>query len=262
MTCGEKPERGRVVPVAAMGRFPRDSLPRHSILIRACCSCGDRDEPLQTRRFPNHERDGTIARGMDISLEVRLRHLAPAGRSTRRLPRRLPTRRDPRTNSPPPRCSGKIRRPEPAQPNPPASAISATTRSAASWPAAAWALIFSCPGRSEAEPFTTTYRVFSGKGALFEPNQTVGIGQILDGTSTTIAVVEAEQAVPWTKPDELAFDPAVVTSFQSAGSPHKDDFFASFADGSVRFINNAIGPKLFHDLITRAGGEDVTGVAY
>ena len=60
--------------------------------------------------------------------------------------------------------------------------------------------LFSCPGRTNAQPFTTTYRVFSGKGALFEQNQKVGIANIPDGTANTIMVVEAEGAVPWTKP--------------------------------------------------------------
>ena len=61
--------------------------------------------------------------------------------------------------------------------------------------------------------------MISGKGTLFEPNQTIGIAQIPDGTSNTIAVVEADGAVPWTKPDELVFNPAVVNSFQGAGWP-------------------------------------------
>jgi WD40 repeat protein len=122
--------------------------------------------------------------------------------------------------------------------------------------------LFSCPGRTKAESFTTNYRVFSGSGALFEQNQKVGIRNISDGTVNTIMVVEADGAVPWTKPDELVFNPRVVDSFQGAGSPHPEGFYASFADGSVRLINKTIDPKLFHDLITRAGGEEVGGFAY
>ena len=122
--------------------------------------------------------------------------------------------------------------------------------------------LFSCPGRTNAQPFTTTYRVFSGKGALFEQNQKVGIANVPDGTANTILVVEAEGAVPWTKPDELVFDPAVVKSFQGAGSPHPDGFYASFADGSVRFIKEIVDPKVFRNLITPAGFKDVTGDAY
>jgi prepilin-type processing-associated H-X9-DG protein len=118
--------------------------------------------------------------------------------------------------------------------------------------------VFACPSRPGVEPGTTTYRAFAGKGALFEKDSGTRIANITDGTSNTIMVVEAVEAVPWTKPDsDLPFDPAARPSLHGAGSSHPGGFNTAFADGSVRFIKNSINVQTFRALITRAGGEVV-----
>ncbi len=124
--------------------------------------------------------------------------------------------------------------------------------------------VYQCPDRSKGEPFTTTYRVLVGKGALFEKDKDRGsaVGDITDGTSNTIMVVESAAAVPWTKPDELPFDLAAVPSLQGAGSPHPGGFQASFADGSTHFIKNTVDLNTFRSLITRAGGEVINPGTY
>ena len=116
------------------------------------------------------------------------------------------------------------------------------------------------PQPGQVQPGTTTYRAFVGKGAFFEKDQDTGIANITDGTSNTIMVVEASEAVPWTKPDsDLPFDPEARPSLYGAGSPHPGGFNALFADGSVRFIKNSIDLHVFKALITRAGGEVARG---
>jgi hypothetical protein len=122
--------------------------------------------------------------------------------------------------------------------------------------------IFLCPDRGRAEPFTTPYRVFVGNGALFEKNRDIAFADIADGNPQTVMVVEAKQAVPWTKPDDLPFDPAAVLSLHGAGSPHPGGFNAAMANGAVRFIKNTIAPNLFRALITRAGGEVIGAGAF
>jgi prepilin-type processing-associated H-X9-DG protein len=115
---------------------------------------------------------------------------------------------------------------------------------------------FVCPERPNLEPYTTTYRVFTGPGALFEKGQVTGIRQVTDGTASTFMVVEAKESVPWTKPDaELEFDPKAVASLYGTEGPHDGGFNAAFADGAVRFFPNSINANLFHDLVTRNGGE-------
>jgi prepilin-type processing-associated H-X9-DG protein len=74
--------------------------------------------------------------------------------------------------------------------------------------------------------------------------------------------VEAKEAVPWTKPDDLSFDPAAVPSLGGAGSSHPGGFNASMADGSVRFFKSTINLNMFRALITRAGGEVIRADAF
>jgi Protein of unknown function (DUF1559) len=118
-------------------------------------------------------------------------------------------------------------------------------------------LVYRCPIRGRVAPFTTNYRVFVGKGALFEKDQDVGLADVTDGRPNTLMVVEAKEPVPWTKPDDLSFDPAAAPSLYGAGSPHPGGFHGSMANGSVRFFKNTIDLNVFRALITRAAGEIV-----
>ena len=104
--------------------------------------------------------------------------------------------------------------------------------------------------------------MLTGNGALFEQGPDIGVANVTDGTSNTIMVVECETAVPWTKPEDIAFDPAAPPSLLGAGSPHPGGFNVSFADGTVRFISNRIDLKTFRALITRAAGEVINAGAF
>ena len=84
------------------------------------------------------------------------------------------------------------------------------------------------------EPFTTFYQVFVGPGTPFEvlpTNGTLRLEDIRDGAANTLTVVEAGAAVPWTKPDDLAFQPD--QPLPRLGGLFKDGFNASFLDASV-----------------------------
>jgi prepilin-type processing-associated H-X9-DG protein len=120
--------------------------------------------------------------------------------------------------------------------------------------------VYVVPG-SRAEPGTTFYRTFSGKGTAFDPAIKAGVDvtKVLDGTSNTIAVVEAAAAVPWTKPDEeIPFDfhaqPDEENLIEKLGGHFPGGFNALFLDGSVRFIKSMVSPIVLHALITRDGG--------
>jgi len=111
----------------------------------------------------------------------------------------------------------------------------------------------------------TCYRAFVGKDTLLDPIRSVKLSQVTDGTSNTLMVVEANDAVAWTKPDDLPFDPAKHgrgNGLLGAGSAHRDGFNAAFADGSVRFIKSSVPLDVLRALITRSGGEVIRSDAF
>lgn len=55
----------------------------------------------------------------------------------------------------------------------------------------------------EKEKGLTRYRIFVGEGLVFQPNASHARPIQADGAKNTIMVVEAAEAVPWTKPEEL-----------------------------------------------------------
>ncbi|MHC5542598.1 DUF1559 domain-containing protein, partial [Singulisphaera rosea] len=115
--------------------------------------------------------------------------------------------------------------------------------------------VFACLGNSSRARTETTYRAFVGNGAFWNATSENPLRAITDGTSTTIAVVEASEAVPWTKPEDLTFEPKRAEGLLGAGSFHPGGFNALFGDGSVRFLKLSTAPEIFRNLITRAGGE-------
>ncbi len=76
---------------------------------------------------------------------------------------------------------------------------------------------------------------------------------ITDGTSNTIMVVEATDAVDWAKPDDLVFDPKKAPK---VGDPKRKWFYALFGDGSVRTLHrDELTDDQLRALMTVDGGE-------
>ena len=77
-----------------------------------------------------------------------------------------------------------------------------------------------------------------------------------DGLSNTLMIVEAGEAVPWYKPDVLAYDGKL--PLPQLGAKDADRFLAVMGDGSVReFRPSKLGEKSLRALITINGGEVV-----
>jgi hypothetical protein len=76
-----------------------------------------------------------------------------------------------------------------------------------------------------------------------------------DGTSNTILLVEAddEQAVPWTKPEDLKVD--LEQPSKGLGGHFEGGFLVVLADGTARFVSKAITKETLRAAFTRNGGE-------
>jgi prepilin-type processing-associated H-X9-DG protein len=148
--------------------------------------------------------------------------------------------------------------------------------------------VFASPVAGKAkEPYLTFYQVFDGPRDAFGPvfcsdpkrgldpfplfNKASGKVQVfrgardnarfpatfLDGTSNTILVAEAAEAVPWTKPADLRYNSK--GPLPKLGGLFANGFNAAMADGHVVFVNTTgVSDKTLRAAITAAAG-DVLG---
>ena len=101
----------------------------------------------------------------------------------------------------------------------------------------------------------THVKVFYGKGAAFEPTRSLNLNRVPDGTSNTIMVAEAGPAVPWTKPEDIPFDPANPLPDLS-GPDGSATFLVVMGDASVRVVDRKqVSDKTLKAAVTPAGGE-------
>jgi hypothetical protein len=104
---------------------------------------------------------------------------------------------------------------------------------------------YTVPRVGTQEPGLTHYQAFVGPGAAWEmrhnPNkphaaETLSLpAAFLDGTSNTILVAEAAEAVPWTAPMDIVFDNK--GPFLPKLGVFKGGFQVALADGSVKFLS-------------------------
>ena len=113
--------------------------------------------------------------------------------------------------------------------------------------------VFAAPMDEQAlKNHETHYQGFVGKGSIFDGKKGVSLTDITDGTSNTIMFAEAGKAVPWTKPDDLAFEGKLLPK---VGGLFPNIFQAAMCDGSVRGIPMSIKEETLRAAITRNGGE-------
>src|SRR5262249_4548228 len=116
--------------------------------------------------------------------------------------------------------------------------------------------IFKLPGdRRKYDVPSTYYRVFMGGGAVFDLKQKTNFASITDGLSNTIMSVEAADAVPWTKPEEIAYDPKKPPKL---GYHYAGRCNAAFCDGAIHTLRRSIPEQTLHYLIQRADGNPVS----
>lgn len=103
----------------------------------------------------------------------------------------------------------------------------------------------------------TVFLGIAGPQSVFSGADRLGFAQVVDGTSNTVMLVEAdaEAAVPWTKPADWEFD--ANDPFRNLGGLRPAGFNVAFVDGSVRLISVGTDPNVWKALCTRNGNEVV-----
>jgi hypothetical protein len=94
-----------------------------------------------------------------------------------------------------------------------------------------------------------------GPGTIFDGKEGAKLESITDGTSCTILLVEAKRNIPWTKPEDIPYDPG--KPLPALGGYYEGGFYVAMADMTVRFLPSTIRGKVLRALITKAGGERV-----
>jgi len=121
---------------------------------------------------------------------------------------------------------------------------------------------FTCPSSPNSTSTETNYMVITGPGTVFEGAKGTRLRDVLDGTASTILVVEVTgTGTKWAEPKDLdasnVAPPFSAGNAGNAGSCHPGGMNAVLCDGSVRFISDATARELLNAMITRAGGERV-----
>jgi hypothetical protein len=106
----------------------------------------------------------------------------------------------------------------------------------------------------------TFYRGFSGPRGIFEgptanrPNPRLTAANIPDGTSITILIVDAGEAVEWTKPDDIDFSPNKPRPTFGGAYPTLPFALVLMADGTVHQMRKDVPDDTLRKLIDRADG--------
>ena len=99
----------------------------------------------------------------------------------------------------------------------------------------------------------TYYQGFAGPGTMFEPGKKLKLREIPDGTSNTIAVVEAGPPVEWSKPADIPYDPK--KPLTKLDGPFANVLIAAHGDGAASTYKRDIDEATMRMLIERSDGK-------
>jgi hypothetical protein len=114
------------------------------------------------------------------------------------------------------------------------------------------------PTRVKAAAGETFYRGFAGTNAatagVFQPGQRIGLVAITDGTSNTIAVIDAGEPCVWTQPGS-DLDPDAKEFPKLGRMIDGDYFFCAMCDGSTKKVKREFDVKELRKFIGRNDGQ-------
>jgi hypothetical protein len=115
--------------------------------------------------------------------------------------------------------------------------------------------VFALPNHpGESAQGLTYYRVFTGQRTPFPPGKLSHFpADFPDGLSNTILIVEAADPVPWTKPDELDYDPN--KPLPRLGKHFSQGTGVALGDGSVVFVPATVSEVTLRRAIDPADGQ-------
>lgn len=104
--------------------------------------------------------------------------------------------------------------------------------------------------------YETVCHVFVGRGAAFEGPTGLRLKEDFpDGLGSTIMVFEGGPPVPWTKPEEIRYDPD--EPLPELYGIFQDGYRVLLGDGSSRWIPRGSSEATWRALITRNAGDKV-----
>lgn len=116
------------------------------------------------------------------------------------------------------------------------------------------------PVRLRGEPGHTYYLGFDGPDTLFERGKATSVRSVVDGCRNTVMLVEAEKAVPWTKPEDLPFD--ANKDVPKLGAFFDGAFNFLTADGAVARARKEINPAALKSAIRMSDGHVVDVMSF
>ena len=101
----------------------------------------------------------------------------------------------------------------------------------------------------------TVYLGLTGKNCLMQPGEGVSAREIIDGTTKTLMLVEANplHLTNWTQPRDLKFNPE--EPLEGLIGLRPGGFLVTICDGSVRYIPETIAPQTLRAMSTFNGRE-------
>jgi hypothetical protein len=111
----------------------------------------------------------------------------------------------------------------------------------------------------ESQSKDSAFYVLVGPGTVFESPMGIKMGEITDGTDSTILIVEAKRNIPWTKPEDIPYD--AKKPIPRLGGFFQGSYGTAMADGSVHFLQRNVAERVLTMLIERNDGKTVEQVS-